>query len=190
MSRSHTPSAPPRVNGLDLAALTDVVQAVEQDPKNALACFTVKNTWRGQARSEARVESYRLGGQEIPRPFTFPVDEPLELLGTNTAPNPQELLMAALNACVLFGYVANAAVMGVTLEDVEVESSGEIDLRGFLGLSEDVNPGYDRIHTVVRVRGDGTPEQMREIHETVRRTSPNVANLARAVPIESELVVL
>lgn len=189
MSRSETTTVPPRVNGLDLAALMDVVEAVKQDPKSGLAEFKVKNTWRGQTRSEARVESYRLGGEEIAREFTFPVDEPSELLGTNTAPNPQELLMAALNACMLVGYVANAALMGVRLDRVEIESSGVIDLRGFLGLSEDVNPGYDRIRYVVRVSGDGTPEQLSEIHDIVRRTSPNYMNLTRPVVLDAELVV-
>ena len=38
-----------------------------------------------------------------------------ELLGQNSAPNPQELLMTALNACITVGYVAGAAVKGVTL---------------------------------------------------------------------------
>jgi len=189
MTPSETTSVPTRVNGLDLTALMEVVEAVKQDPRHGMASFKVTNTWRGQTRSEARIESYRLGGEEIARPFSFPVDEPLELLGSNTAPNPQELLMAALNACVLVGYVANAALMGVRLESVEVESSGELDLRGFLGLSEDVNPGYDSIHYVVRVRGDGTPEQMREIHEIVKRTSPNYMNLSRPVRLDAELVI-
>ena len=31
----------------------------------------------------------------------------------------------------------------------------------------------------VRIKGNGTPEQFREIHDTVRRTSPNYFNVAR-----------
>jgi len=190
MSNENTNSATvSRVNGLDLAALGEVVEAIQQDPKNGLAAFKVTNTWKGQTRSEASIRSFTLGGQEIARPFTFPVDEPAELLGTNTAPNPQELLMSALNACMVVGYAANAALKGITLDKLEIESTAQVDLRGFLGLSDEVNPGCDRMEYVVRIRGNGTPEQFREIHEIVQKTSPNYANLVRPVRLDATLVV-
>ena len=72
----------------------------------------------------------------MPRNFTIVADEPMELLGTNTAPNPQELLMAAVNACMMVGYVCQAAIRGITLDDCRIETEGELDLRGFLGLDE------------------------------------------------------
>ncbi len=71
--------------------------------------------------------------------------------------------MAALNACVMVGYVAGAAVNGITLDRLEVETQGRLDLRGFLGLDEKVKPGYDAIHYTVRIKGNGTSKQYREI---------------------------
>ena len=188
MSQTQNATAT-RVNGLDLAALGEVVEAIQQDPKQALVSFRVTNTWQGQTRSEAKIDGYRLGGQPIERSFTVPVDEPLELLGSNTAPNPQEYLMTALNACLAVGYAANAALKGITLDKLEIESKADVDLRGFLGLSDEVNPGCDRIEYVVRVSGDGTPEQYREIHEIVQKTSPNFANLNRPVQLDATLVL-
>jgi uncharacterized OsmC-like protein len=116
-------------------------------------------------------------------------DEPLELLGTNTAPNPQELLMSALNACMMVGYVAGAALNGITLQKLEIETSGTLDLRGFLGLDDKVKPGYEKLSYVVRIKGNGTPLQFREIHETVMRTSPNYFNIARPIYLDGELKV-
>ena len=52
-----------------------------------------------------------------------------------------------------------------------------------------IRPGYDEIHYTVRIKGDGTPEQFREIHETVMRTSPNRFNLANPIRLTAELVV-
>jgi uncharacterized OsmC-like protein len=125
----------------------------------------------------------------VHRHFTIDADEPFELLGRNTAPNPQELLMTALNACITVGYVAGAAMKGIALEKVEIETSGALDLRGFLGIDATVRPGYEAIRYVVRLKGDGTPEQFQEIHEAVMRTSPNYFNVARPVRIDAELVV-
>jgi uncharacterized OsmC-like protein len=178
------------VNGIDLNALQAVVQEIQQDSSKAMVGFKVKTQWRGQTRSEALVESYRLAGQDIPRSFRMTVDEPLELLGQNTAPNPQETLMAALNACVMVGYVAGAAVKGITLDQLEIETSGELDLRGFLGLDETVKPGYESIQYVVRIKGNGTPEQFREIHENVMKTSPNYFNIASPIRLDARLEIV
>ena len=182
------PTAQP-VNGIDVAALTDVIRDVAADPAKGAVQFHVTTAWQGQTRSRTTVESYRLGGQDIPRRFQTVIDEPLELLGTNTAPNPQETLMAALNACMMVGYVVGAAVEGITLEKVEIETRGELDLRGFLGIDPTVRPGYESMQYTVRIKGDGTPEQFAKIHDTVRRTSPNYFNIAQPIRLDATLVV-
>lgn len=177
------------VNGLDVDALFAVIQDVKNDPTKGIAEFRVKTSWRGQARSESTVEAYKLGGREIKRRFTIAADEPLELLGGNSAPNPQELLMAGLNACISVGYVAGAAVHGVTLTKLEIETRGQLDLRGFLGIDPAVKPGYESLQYVVRIAGNGTPEQFREIHDNVMKTSPNYFNLSRPVRLDAKLEV-
>ena len=78
----------------------------------------------------------------MPRQFTIDIDEPYELGGSNRHANPQEHLLAALNACMMVGYVAQCSLRGITLEKLEIESEGDIDLRGFLGLDPAVSPGY------------------------------------------------
>ncbi|MFO0995264.1 MAG: OsmC family protein [Alphaproteobacteria bacterium] len=178
-----------KVNGIDVDALMQVVRDVEADPKKGMVEFRVMSNWTGQTKSRSKVESYRLGGERIARAFSMAVDEPFELLGENTAPNPQEYLMTALNACIMVGYVAGAAVKGIKLDKVEIESTGMLDLRGFLGIDASVRPGYDKIKTVVRLKGKGTAAQFQEIHETVMKTSPNYFNVSRPIPIDSTLIV-
>jgi uncharacterized OsmC-like protein len=95
------------------------------------------------------------------------VHAPFELLGSNTASNPQELLMAALDACITVGYVAGAAAKGITLEKLEIETAGALDLRGFLGIDPSVRPGYEAIRYVVRIKGNGTPAQFQELFGAV-----------------------
>lgn len=178
-----------RINGVDLETLGHIVGEIQNDASKGFVQFKVSSQWKGQFRSETRVESWVLNGQEMQRQFTVQADEPLELLGQNTAPNPQELLMAAFNACITVGYVANAALMGITLEAVEIKTEGELNLRGFLGLDSSVKPGYDSIRCTVRLKGDGTKEQYETIHENVKKTSPNYFNIARPVTVNSTLIV-
>ncbi|MGE4365329.1 MAG: OsmC family protein [Mycolicibacterium sp.] len=169
------------INGLDVSALGEFAESVRQDTANGNVQFSVTTRWQGQTKTVTTTESYSLGGQRYPREFQIAADEPVELLGSGSAPNPQELLMAGLNACMTVGYAAVAATKGVTVRSLEIATVGELDLRGFLGLDETVNPGYDEIHYTVRIDADGTPEQIQEIHEAVMATSPNFSNLAKAV---------
>ena len=162
------------VNGLDLTALGEMVEAIEKDAGKAKAGFRVTTRWTGQTRSESVVDGFDLAGERVTRLHKIIADEPCELLGRDTAPNPQELLMAAFNACIMVGYVAGASLKGITLESVEIETQGELDLRGFLGLSEEVVPGYESIDYEVRIKGDGSPEEFEAIHQTVMATSVRV----------------
>ncbi|MGZ8312350.1 MAG: OsmC family protein [Allosphingosinicella sp.] len=171
----------PAVNGLDLDALDEMIAAINQDQSNGRVRFTVRTSWTGQTRSESTVDSYRIGGKDIARRFKIVADEPFELLGTNSAPNPQELLLSAVNACMTVGYVAQAAIRGIKLDDCRIDTEGELDLRGFLGLADEVPAGYERIDYVVHLEGDGTREQYEEIHQAVMATSPNYFNLSRSV---------
>ena len=177
----------PSVNGIDLAALDEVVAAIREDAAAGLVGFRVRTGWMGQTRSESTVESYTIGGKEVARSFKIQADEPLELLGTNQAPNPQELLLSAVNACMMVGYVAQAALRGVHLDSCTIETDGELDLRGFLGLDDGVPPGYRHINYVVTLSGDGSREQYEDIHRAVMATSPNYFNMARPIEMKGRL---
>ena len=177
----------PHVNGIDLAALGEVVDAIEKDSSLAKAGFEVTTHWAGQTRSETMIEGFTLGGQRHQRQHRILADEPCELLGTDSAPNPQELLMAAVNACMMVGYVAGAATKGIRLDSVEIRTRGTLDLRGFLGISDDVAPGYESIDYDVIIDGDGSRDQFEEIHQTVMKTSPNYFNMSRPVRMNGTL---
>jgi uncharacterized OsmC-like protein len=177
------------VNGIDLDALNGVVAAIGEDPSQALVRFSVATRWDGQTGSRSHVSGFDIAGQHVARQFEIAADEPLELLGKNEAPNPQELLMAAMNACMTVGYVAGASVRGITLTKLEIETTGQLDLRGFLGLDDSVPPGYEQVDYTVRIAGNGTPEQFDEIHRSVMATSPNYFNIARPIRLNGKLAV-
>ena len=184
---TETPGRP-TVNGFDVDAIDDLAAAVAADPHRGRVAFRVTTDWKGQARSESTVASYTNAGEVIPRNFTIAVDEPRELLGSDSAPNPQELLMAAVNSCMMIGYVAQASQRGITLRSCRIEAEGELDLRGWLGLDETVPCGNRRINYTVSLDGDGTRTQYEEIHEAVMATSPNCFNLAQPIQMCGQLV--
>ena len=185
----HTKTAPTVVNGINVDDLFTLIDGVKTNPAKGKTQWRVASTWQGQTRSRAQVEGFGMGGDQVPRRFTIDIDEPVELGGSNRFANPQEHLIAALNACMMVGYVAQCAVRGITLESLVIETEGDIDLRGFLGLDPTVAPGYDNLRYEVRIKGSGTKEQFAEIHKAVMATSPNFYNVSRPVALEPTLVV-
>ena len=175
------------VNGLDLEALGEVVEAIEKDSAKGIVGFDVVTRWKGQTRSETTVTGFDIAGERVQRSHKIVADEPYELLGADTAPNPQELLMAAFNACITVGYVAGASLKGIALDSLEIKTRGELDLRGFLGLSDHVAAGYEKIEYEVKIKGDGSPSDFEEIHQNVIRTSPNYFNISRPVRVSGTL---
>lgn len=176
-------------NGIDVAALQQFAKGVAEDASQRSAKFNVKTKWEHQTRSVATVSHYSLGGVKHQRHFEIAADEPAELLGQNSAPNPQELLMAALNACLTVGYVVNAAAMGITVHSLEIETDGELDLRGFLGLDASVNPGYDEVSYVVRLQADAPRARLEALHKLVTKTSVNLANFSKAIRMIPKLEI-
>jgi len=187
---AQTKIAPPVVvNGINVDDLFALIDSVKRDAAKAKSTWRVTTTWQGQTRSRAQVDGFGIGGERVQRRFSIDIDEPCELGGTNRFANPQEHLLAALNACMTVGYVAQCAVRGITIESLEIETDGEIDLRGFLGIDPAVPAGYENLSYVVRIKGSGTKEQFTEIHEAVIATSPNFYNVSRAVVLKPTLVV-
>lgn len=189
MGAQKKTAEPTVVNGINVDDLFALIDGVKREPAKGKTNWHVTTTWQGQARSRAEVESFEIGGEKVPRRFSIDIDEPRELGGSNSFANPQEHLIAALNACMIVGYAAQCAVRGITLESLAIETNGEIDLRGFLGIDPAVPPGYENLSYTVRIKGSGTKEQFAEIHEAVMATSPNFYNMSRPVALKPALVV-
>ena len=177
------------VNGIDTDAVHALIESVEVDPAKGMTHWRVANTWQGGTHSRAQVDGFMIGGGSVPRHFSIDIDEPLELGGANGFANPQEHLLAALNACMIVGYTALCALQGIALNKLEITTEGDIDLRGFFGLDPTIDAGYPELRTRVVIAGDGTEDQFRKIHELVLTTSPNFNNVTRAVPVMPSLII-
>ena len=132
---------------------------------------------------------FAIGGTNVPRRFSIDIDEPLELGGGNAYVNPQEYLLAALNPRIIVGLTALCALQNISLEKLEITTEGYIDLRGFFGLDRAIAAGYPELRTRVVIKGDGTEEQFRWVHELVLATPPSFYNIAPAIQLAPTLII-
>jgi uncharacterized OsmC-like protein len=109
------------------------------------------------------------------------------LLGNNAGPNAVETVLAALASCLAVGFVYNAAAEGIRVDALDFELEGEIDLHAFLGLSDDVRPGFKNISLHYRLESDAPREKIVELCEYVQKTSPVLDLLRNPVPVSGRL---
>lgn len=94
-----------------------------------------------------------------------------------------EYALTALAACVTTSIVYHAAA-GITLNSVESRLEGDIDPRGFLGLSWDVPRGYQEIRMFFKIDADASEEKLQEIVQLGPTFSPVYDTITRTVPVK------
>jgi hypothetical protein len=97
------------VNGIDTDAVHTLIDEVDGDPAKGMTHWRVASSWQGGTHSRAQVDGFVMGGANVPRRFAIDMDEPFEIGGGNAYANPQEYLLAAMNACMIVSAVDRAA---------------------------------------------------------------------------------
>lgn len=144
------------INGIHMETLQGTVNAIEQEPELGQCKFRARNKWLGGNHNRTTISGFYGAKQEIAHKQVFELhaDEPPILAGNDAGANPVEHLLNALAACVTTSMVAHAAVLGIHIEELESELEGDIDLRGFLGLADDVPKGFTDIRITFKVKSD------------------------------------
>jgi uncharacterized OsmC-like protein len=177
------------VNGVDVDKLFETINAVKDAPVIAKFKFRANNKWIKGGHNRTTIKNfYGIQKDHIhEKPFELDADEPPLLLGEDNGPNPVEYALTALAACVTTSIVYHAAAKGIKLNSVESRLEGDIDLRGFLGLSEDVPRGYKEIRMYFKIDADVPDEKLQELVQLGPTYSPVFDTITRAVPVSVQL---
>ena len=101
--------------------------------------------------------------------------------------NPVEYLLVALSGCLTTSMIAHAAARGIEIRSVESRYEGDIDLRGFLGISEDVPVGYQNIKVYFKIDADVDEDKKKELIEMAKKYSPVFNSITKTVPVSVQL---
>jgi uncharacterized OsmC-like protein len=153
------------MNGVDTPKLFATLNVVKSQPALAKFQFRATNRWVKGTHSRSRIETFSGAGGEHRHTgdIEFNADHPAVLVGADNAPTPVEFLLHAIASCITAGMGNIAAARGIELTEIESTVEGDIDLRGILGLSNEVRNGYEQMRVHFRVKGDASPEKLEEI---------------------------
>ena len=173
-------------NGVSIEDLTGLMNKVKANPAMGKLTFRSKSKWINGAHSQSTFDSHYALGKDHKRttPKFLEGDEPTTLLGTDLAANAGEAALHALSSCLNVTYAYNAAAMGIDIQQLSFELETDTDLRGFMELDPKIRPGLTEMRVKVNLACNGTPQQIKDLHEAVLRTSPLVDTFKNPVAIK------
>jgi uncharacterized OsmC-like protein len=176
-------------NGVDTATLFATIDAVDGQRELAKGEFRVRNRWISGTHNRSTFSDFYVAGgeQSHVQEFTADADHPVVLVGGDNGPTGAEYLLHALAACLTHGIANIAAARKVNLTEVTSTVTGDVDLQGILGLSDEVRNGYSNIRVSFDVKGDAPADTLREIVEQSRARSAVFDVLTNGVPVQIDV---
>ena len=179
------------LNGIDVEALKTTLEMIKDEPALARQQLRCQNTWINGSHNRSTIQGFYAGGQEdTTRTKPFVLDNDSAALGEDKGANPLEHLLNALAGCMTTTFVCHAAARGVELQSVETTLEGDLDLHGFLGLSEGVRNGYEGIRVIFHVKSDEPRETIEELIQLVQKRSPVYDIVTNPVPVAVRLAIV
>ena len=178
------------VNGLDTKALGGLMGMLKEHPEGGRVTFMSDTKWQDGMRSLTSFAGYKIDGKmhhEMDRQFVLLGDEGMELSGTDAAPGAVEELMYAAGTCIVAAANANAALMGVKLNQLEVALESDLDLHGLFALDENVRPGIQELRAKIQIAGDADEETLRKIAMLGYNYSPVSDSVRNGVSAKPEV---
>jgi len=177
------------VNGVNVDQLFGTIEMIKKNPEIAQFFFRATNQWVAGTHSKATVKDFYGALQEDSsrKSMVFNIDEPPVLCGSNLGGNPVEYLLVALSGCLTTSMIAHAAAKGIEVRKVESRYEGDLDVRGFLGISEEVPVAYQKIGVYFRIDSDISEDQKEELVKMAQKYSPVFNSIKKAVPVEVQL---
>src|SRR3954454_721984 len=177
-------------NGVDTTQMFATLDLIKTQPELPRFQFRASNRWIDGAHNRSQIKGFfAAGGEDSSRGETFELDagEPAILLGTDTGPNPAEYLLHALAACLTTTIVYVAAARKVQLTSVESTLTGDMDVRGALGVDDEPRNGFERIGVSFRIMGDAPEEKLREVVARAQARSAVYDMVTNGVPVAVEV---
>ncbi|MGK2907059.1 MAG: OsmC family protein [Desulfuromonadales bacterium] len=177
------------VNGVNVTQLVENINAIQETPELSEFKFRVTNRWIEGTYNQATVNNFYGVNQEHGgrNPMVYDIDEPPVLLGGDKGPNPVEYLLVGLSGCVTTAMVAHAAARGIEIKSLETFLEGDLNVQGFLGLSDTIPVGYQGITVTFKIEAEMSDAEKESLIELAQQYSPVLSSLINPVPVHLKL---
>jgi uncharacterized OsmC-like protein len=117
------------------------------------------------------------------RQFSFVIDEPPTLGGTDDGPNPVEVVLSALLGCMNVVVRLVAKEYDVEVHSLELYAEGDLDPAKLFGQDVDTRAGFSGIRLHLAIDADACEDEIHQIVEESKRRCPVGDNLLSETPL-------
>ncbi len=174
------------LNGLDTKKLSSTINAVKQDPSLAGFRFHAKSEWESGYQNHTEVRDFKgPSGEKLSHKVTFKFDsdEPEELLGQDKGANATEVVLHALASCLAVTLITHATLKNIKIDQMFFELEGNLDLNGFLGVSDKERNGFQKIKVNCKIKSDASSETLQQLCDLAQEHSPVFDIITNPVPV-------
>lgn len=189
MAKERAQEGGKTVNGVNVDQLFGTIDMIKEKPEIARFTFRATNQWVSGTHNRATVKDFfgALKEDSSRESMVFNIDEPPVLCGMNLGANPVEYLLVALSGCLTTSMIAHAAARGIEIRNVESRYEGDLDVRGFLGISDDVPVAYRKIGVYFKIDADLSEEQKEDLVKMAQKYSPVYNSITKPISVSVQL---
>lgn len=120
--------------------------------------------------------------------WTITSDEPKSVGGTETAPTPSSIFVAAIGFAENVIFARQAAMQGVDFDAMETRVEATWDRKGMFGI-RDTDPSITDLFIETKILSKAPAEKMAELLRLTNRRSPMTATVAKSAKVHRKLLV-
>ncbi len=149
-------------NGVNVAALLGAREALAAQPAAARFQWRASSEWQRGTHNRATVEGFHgLGAEQKHRqPYRYDTDHPELFASEDKGATPVEMVLVGLAGCLTAGVAAVAQNRGIALHSVKATLEADMDIRGILGVAENVRNGFDGIRVHYEIDAEATQAEI------------------------------
>ncbi len=177
------------INGVNVDRLVATIDAITNQPELGKFQFRARSRWINGGHYASTISDFYGAGKEDAHKnsFTLQGDEPDVLLGDDNGPNPVEFVLHGLAGCLSTTFVYYAAAEGVKIDAISYTLEGDLDVRGLLGISKKVRPGFQNIRVMFHIQSDAPMEKLQELVKLAQMRSPVFNTISEPVPVQVDM---
>jgi uncharacterized OsmC-like protein len=176
-------------NGVNVQALLDARGVLEGAPEAAKFTWRASSKWQHGVHSTTSIKNYFGLGEEQSHKTesVFDADHPETFAATDDGITPIEYLLVGLASCLTAGVASVAQHRGIQLRSVESTVEGHHDIRGILGVDNDVRNGFDDIKVTFKIDADASEQEIEALVAQSQKRSAVFDALANPTEVAVEV---
>ena len=180
MTLLTTPTIPTSTPADRSARLTEAGAAwgsrIAADTSSAQLTYRVSGAGEGSVATTIRAGKHE-----------FVVDEPAALAGDDVAASPVEYALGALVSCQVVVYRLYAQALGIAVDDISIDATGELDARTLFGIDGGPRAGFTSIDLAITITGPESEDRYNELRAAVDAHCPVLDLFANATPVTASV---